>query len=258
VNQDRSDLSASHTNDHLLALVGELEAALPDLKRERLSSATANDIYEVADDWRSAANFILNRDTRVDFQARAFSESHLLNTLKAVLEAKPIEAQRAYSNILRLGEEIVQALQTTTSPKDGHLGVLRILRERFLFLEEEFGFVITNEKPVGLRWSSGQVFLELEFAHTIHMTCAFGSENEPNNLFWLDDLVYLFGKEPYKFAPPKLTPNTTEELEVWFNHVANVFQMHGRPVLSNETGIFARLAEAQSKRDKEIDEYCRS
>jgi hypothetical protein len=252
VTQDHDDRSEAHAKASIRLQVSELEAMLPNLKKQRQSSPLANDMYEAADDWRSAGNLILNADTRVNYQTRAFSEQCLLSDLRAALRAKPIEDQERYADLLRLGDQIVHALQSTPWPKDGHLGVLKILRQQFGFLIEDYGFSIVSEKPTGLRYSSGHVFLELEYASTSCLSCAFGSEKRPQTWFWIEDLLYLYKDNRYKLIPCKLSLNTAAEVESWFSKVTEIFQQYGHQLLADEPGIFEQLASAQSERDQEI------
>jgi hypothetical protein len=251
--QDPDELAEKCPNPSVHKVVCKLEAMLPDLEAQRQSSALANDMYEAADDWRIAGNFIINADTRVDYQARAFSERCLLAALQASLLTRPTEEQKRYAGLWKLGDEIVMALQSTPSPKDGHLGVLRILRDQFRFIEQDYGFYVTSEKPTGLRYSSGQVFLELEYASTADLSCAFGSERQPEHRFWIENLLYIDQDKRYKSIAGALSLNTTDEVEAWFRFVAGIFQERGRHVLLNEPGIFDRLKAAQSERDREID-----
>ena len=253
MNQDHEDFPEKRPNPPIHAVVRELESMLPDLKAQRQSSGLANDMYEAADDWRIAGNYILNADTRVDYQARAFSERCLVDALQASLLAKSVEEQSRYARLLRLGTEMVQALQATPSPKDGHLRVLRILREQFGFLEQDYGFYVTNEKPTGLRYSSGQVFLELEYASTSNLSCEFGSESQSEMCFWIEDLLYINKDKRYKSIPGALSLNTADEVEAWFRFVADIFREHGKQVLLNQPGVFDRLVAGQSERDREIE-----
>ena len=253
MSQDREEFTEEHPNPSVHANVRELETMLSDLKAQRQSTALANDMYEAAEDWRIAGNYILNGDIRVDYQAHAFSERCLVNALQASLLTKAAEEQTRYARLLRLGAEMVQALQATPSPKDGHLGVLRILREQFRFLEQDYGFYVTKEKPTGLRYSSGQVFLELEYASTSYLSCAFGSESRLQRCFWIEDLLYINQDKRYKSIPCALSLNTADEVEPWFRFVAEIFQEHGKQVLLNELGVFDRLAAAQCERDREIE-----
>ena len=202
---------------------------LPNLKAQRQSSGLANDMYEAADDWRIAGNYILNDDTRVDYEARAFSERCLVDALQASLLAKSAEGQTRYARLLRLGAEMVQALQATQSPKDGHLGVLRILREQFRFLEQDYGFYVTKEKLTGLHYSSGQVFLELEYASASSLSCDFGSESQSQECFWIEDLaLHESGTSDTSPYPAHSLLNTADEVEAWFRFVAEIFRRTGR------------------------------
>ena len=256
MNQDHEDVPKENPNPSVYAIVRELETMLPDLKAQRHSSGLANDMYEAAEDWRNAGNYIINANTRVDYQARAFSERCLVDALQASLLVKPTEEQARYARLLRLGAEIVQALQATPSPRDGHLGVLRILREQFGFIEQDCGFYVTKERPTGLRYSSGQVFLELEYASASSLSCEFGSESQSQECFWIEDLLYINKDKRYKSIPGALSLNTADEVEAWFRFVAEIFRERGKQVLLNEPGIFERLKAAQSKRDEEFVREC--
>jgi len=233
-------------------LAQRLEELLPELKRTRTSSAIANDMYEAAHDWHGAVRLILTNDTRANFQARAFSERCLLDTLHGFLRNKSVEDQQRYARLLELGKEVIESLEAVPRIQDGHLGVLRILRQHFNFLIEDYGFTIVSEKPTGLCFSSGQVFLELECASTSSQSCAFGPEDMPRKRFWIEDLLHFQGDKIYKSIPYTLSLQTERDVDSWFQYLAGLLKQYGREVLLNEPGVFDKLANVQAVRDEEI------
>jgi hypothetical protein len=66
---------------------------------------------------------------------------------------------------------------STPLPRNGHLGVLKAIREELGFWQSTFHFSITDEQPTGIR-SSGSVFLDLEYAAVAMQCCSFSAEVE--------------------------------------------------------------------------------
>src|SRR5271155_5128785 len=58
----------------LRRVLSDLEDRLSNLRAERNTTPFANDIFEAADDWKSAAKAVLERNTKWNYQARASSE----------------------------------------------------------------------------------------------------------------------------------------------------------------------------------------
>src|SRR5947209_3824177 len=123
-------------------LAGELRSSLPELERQRSSSAFANDVFEAVDDLLHLAGYVLEGNTRVNYPARVHQEQQLWKTLTDLLRNRPAEDQQRYARIFGEAEEILRFAATIQLPKDGHLGILRIIREQFGFLEMDYGFRI--------------------------------------------------------------------------------------------------------------------
>jgi hypothetical protein len=228
-----------------------LESYLPELQHERSSSGFANDIFEAVDDLRHLGHLILNGDTRVNYPARVQQERELWKLLNDLLPKRSPEDQKRYAPMFEAAEEILQFAESIQLPKDGHLGILRIIREQFGFLQADYRFAIVKEQPIGIRFSSEAVYLELNWAKHHNSSCSFGPESNPTRAFWLDDLLFMYGDPRYRTLPEELALNTESEVESWFKFVADLLKQYGRDVLSNQPGIFDKLAKAQAERDRE-------
>src|SRR5215467_13012177 len=125
----------------------ELESQLPRLQQERDLSALANDISEATVYWCHLGRWVLEGNTKVNFPERVKGEKHLLAKLRAVLKGKTLTEQHRYSPPLEAGAKILKHVETVQPPKDGHLGCLRIVRERFRFLQHEYGFEVVSQEP---------------------------------------------------------------------------------------------------------------
>ena len=153
--------------------------------------------------------------------------------------------------MLEVSWELLNHVETVQPPKDGHLGVLRVLRQYFGFLRTEYGFAVADEQPTGVRFSSGAVYLRLEYSNYSRLSCAFGSAARKEAHFWIDDLLFLYRDSRYRTLPQSLKLDTTEDIERWFRFVAEVFRQYGHDLLSDQPGIFDRLEGAQAERDAE-------
>lgn len=235
----------------LQKLVEKLELDLPHLERERSSNGFANDVFEATGDLRALARRVLDHDTRVNYPVRAREEIELWKKLTDILQRRSSEEQERYAAIFETAQQILQDVQTVEPPKDGHLSILRIIRDQFGFVQTDYGFAIVNEEPAGIRFSSGKIYLELKWAKKHDSSCSFGRESQTRESFWIDDLLFMHGDQRYRTLPQDLALNTEGDVGKWFKFLADVFKQYGRDVLTNQPGIFEKLAKAQAQRDQE-------
>lgn len=235
----------------ILENIDRLKSYLDKLGPRRSSDPLANDIYEEADDLRSFAQLILRGDTRVNYPARVLQERECIRRLEEFWSSRAPEELRRYAPVFEVAREILEAADAIQLPKDGHLGVLRIIRENFTFLETDYGFSVTSKTPTEARLSSGAVYLELGWGTTPDLSCSFGLESEPHKHFWIDDLLYLYGDQRYRTLPRDLHLDSENEVKNWIEFLAGVWRKYGHDVLANHPGTFDRLAQAQKRRDEE-------
>jgi hypothetical protein len=238
-------------SEFLQYAVNELGSQLPELERRRSSDTFANDLYEAAEYWRELGLWVLENNTKVNYPERVRGELKLLAKLWQILQNKPAEEQRLYAPVLETAQEILRRVERVQPPKDGHLSVLRIIREHFHFLQTDYGFSIVDKQPTGVRLSSGAIYLKLQHAKDPTLSCSFGPETDPQQCFWINDLLFMNRDPRYRTLPEELHLETEANTENWFAFLAAVFKQYGHPVLSNEPGIFIRLAQAQAERDAE-------
>lgn len=237
--------------DALREDVEVLARHVADLEPQRHSDPFANDVYEAAWYWRDLGNWVLEKNTRTNFPARAREEFALLEQLKEKLVEKSAEEQKEYCPVFETAERILKVVENVEPPRDGHLGILRIIREKFGFLQTDYGFALLKEEPIGVRFSSGEVYLELKWAKKHNSSCSFGPESNLKKSYGIDDLLFMFGDKRYRTLPEDLALNTESDIENWFKFLADVFKQYGHDVLSNRAGIFEKLTKAQAQRDRE-------
>ena len=167
------------------------------------------------------------------------------------MDSRSQEDQHFYGPLFAKAAQLLQLLERTETPAEGHLGFVRIVRENFSFLQKEYSFAITREEPTSLRLSSGTVFVRLEYTQKSYRSCQFGLEAETGHFLCIRDILFLYHDDRYRSVPEDLLLNTSNDVEVWFRFVASVFRQYGLELLSNQPGLFDRLRAAQSKRDAE-------
>jgi len=237
--------------DSLRNDVGTIGRHIVDLEKQRFSDPFANDVYEAAWYCRNLGKWVLENNTKVNFPARGREELAFMEDLRKVLLKKTPEEQARYAPVFEIAEKILRVVKTAQPPKDGHLGILRVVREQFSFLQANYGFAIVKEEPLGIRFSSGAVYLELEHAKDPALSCSFGPESNPKECFWIDDLLFMHGDDRYRTLPQELALDTEGDVEKWFKFLAGVFKQYGHEVLTNRPGIFDQLTKAQAQRDQE-------
>ncbi len=237
--------------------VDSLNAHLPGLESRRTSNGFANDVYEAAWYWRELGNWVLGNNTRVDYPARALEELGLLARLREALPERPPEERRFYESLFAVAEQALLLIRKVNPPSDGHLGVLRIIRTLFGFLETDYGYGISDTHPTGIRYSSGAVYLALEFSHRADLSCTFGLERETNQSFSIETLLFLCGDESFRHVSSWQVLDTTRALESWSEFVAGVWRRYGHDVLTNQPGVFERLSRARTMLDEEYDREVR-
>jgi len=234
--------------ESLTSDLDSLDALLPQLEKRRSFSPLANDIFEACDYWSKLGHRALESDTRVNYAARAAGEMPLLEKLQSMLNQQGED--QSLREALGKGRAILSELQSVSPPKEGHLGTLRVIRREFAFLSDD-GFHIVREEPTGIFFSSGAVYLSLEWATTPYLSCEFGPEGTPKRAFGVDDLLYMVHDNRYRTISRELNLDTEAKVQEWFGFLAGVFKRYGRDVLTNRPGIFEELEQAQSQRDRE-------
>lgn len=238
------------TKTALPLLLNQIERFLSELERSRISDSFANDVFEAASYWVDLGRWVLEGNTAVNFPARAANEAMLLNTLVNLLKNSPQDEQVRYAPLFEAAEKLLAIVSSTAPLEEGHLGFLKTVGELFQFVEDSYGFKVTNREPTLLRYSSGVVYLELECSKNTSISCSFGPESQEPEVFWIDDLLYMYGDVRYRTVPQTITLSR-KDLEDWFGFVADVLRRYGQGVLSNEPGISERLQKAQADRDAE-------
>jgi hypothetical protein len=237
-------------NAQLPALVAELDALLPGFATRRNQDGLANDCYEAAWYWRDLGRWVLENNTRVNYPERARGEFMLLAQLRELLAKRSPQDQDDFRRVIDAGEEVLNIVATVQPPKDGHLGFLRIVREQFDFLRLS-GFKTVSEEPTEIRFSSGDIYLELSHSVNPWLSCSFGPDAPSPPSYWIHDLLYLNGDERYRTLPERLELNSESATADWFAFLAECFRKYGRSILSNEEGAVKQIAAAQAKRDGE-------
>jgi len=232
--------------------VKKLSDFLARIEPRRYSSPFVNDIYEAAWYWRDLGQWVLEKNTKVNYPARASEEQLLLNRLKDMSGGQPHEEKQDYDSIFEIGNEILGAVAATLPSKDGHMGILRIIRTNFAFLETECGFVVVDQQPLGMKYSSGSVWIDLEYAERTNQCCTFGPEPRDGGIFWPEDLLFMCGDPRYREVQKERVLENTSDLETWFKVLAGIWRTSGRDVLASRPGIFDQLADAQKQRAAEL------
>lgn len=226
-----------------------LEARLPELRDCRHMGPLQNDIYEEVADCCHLGRRAIENDTRVNYPARSQSEFKCLKELREFWIAKDQKSLERYQPLLETAHEMIQQTAEIPLDPDGHLGVLKTIREHFGWLLEQIGFTIADEQPTGVCLTCGRVFLELAWA--TKSSLSFSLTRNKVNHFWLEDLLFQHGDDRYRTVPTSLDLKTKEDVESWFSFVSGVLRKYGQDLLTDQAEAWSRLAEAQSKRDGE-------
>lgn len=235
----------------LQELVSQLEQFLPALREGRHADPFSNDVFEAVDDLLELGHRILAADTRTNYPFRVRQEQELWNQLTVMLQRRPPDEVSRYQPIFDDAEQLLLIAQDIKNPKEGHLNFLTIAREKFGFLQTDYGFAIASEEPIRIRFSSDEVYVQVEWAKNYSSSCSFGCESNPNRSFRIDDLLYLYGDSRYKSLPETLVLDSQNAIAQWVEFLASVFRQYGHELLSGRLGICDEFAEAQEARDKE-------
>jgi hypothetical protein len=227
----------------LQELLAELESQLPRLARTGSSDCFAKDVHEAVEYWCHLGHYVLENDTRVNFPVRAEGQLLWLTELKERLLGAPKE-QELYGPLFAASSELLTLVQAVVPPKNGHLGVLKIVRNAFRFLQTDYTFTITAEEPTGLRFSSGAAYVRLEYAKKAYLSCQFGPEPEAEHFFGIKDLLFLYGDIRYRSIPDDLTLDTERKIEEWFQFLADIFRKIRKGYLGKQAWNFRATTES--------------
>lgn len=226
-----------------------LESQLPELNERRYAGCFENDVYEAVDYWCDLGRRAIDSDTRVNYRARVRGEKDLLTKLREILSHRGEQHAGQYQRLLNTAQALLQQLEQVPLPRDGHLGVLRVIHEQFRWLFDQYEFTVRDEEPTGVCLASGRVSVELKWATVSSGSFALTNDNAQH--FWLEDLLYLHRDSRYSSVPYSLSLRTEEDVESWFRFVSSVLQQYGRELLTDQAGSWERLSQAQSQRDAE-------
>lgn len=229
-------------------LTAQLAGHAGKLKPLRGSSPLANDMFEAADDWTNLGNLLAEHSDQTDFASRARQEQELLERLRLALLRASSEDQVRYGPILEAGAQLIEIAGRQVANPDGALGFLRVIRARFGFLAEH-GFVLGLAQPSAARFSSGGVFVRLELCDDPAATCIFGLEAVPEQSFGLDDLLFLHGDPAWQRLAERRPLRNEAEVDGWFAYAARLLEESGADILAGTPASFARLKDAQDRRD---------
>lgn len=226
-----------------------LEASLSELKAERSLGPLQNDLYEAIDDLCHFGRRAAAGDTRINYPVRAGSDLALFQKLRDIVSARTGINRERYLPLLDRSEKVLLQLAQIPIPKDGHLGVLRVLRCNFDFLFDRYGFKVVDEQPTQMRLAAGTVAIELGCATQSSLSFSLCRAERGN--FWIEDLLYLYGDQRYRSVPQAIQLKTESDVDEWFRFIASVLRRYGDELLRDKPGAFDRLTEAQIKRDAE-------
>jgi hypothetical protein len=173
----------------------------------------------------------------------------LFQKLRDIVSARPEKDHVRYLPLLDRAEELVRQISQIPIPADGHLGVLKVIRDRFGFLIDQYEFAVTDEEPTTMRLTRGAVVVELGCA--TQSSLSFSMSRDDLGHFWIEDLLYLNGDRRYESVPQAIHLNTEADVDDWFQFISDVLRQYGDELLRDNPGAFDRLAHAQSQRDAE-------
>ena len=229
--------------------IAALESAASELSAARNEGPLQNDVYEAIDDLCHFGHHALDCDTRVNYPVRAQRELELIQKLRETVSTGTDEECERYLPLLKPAEETLGEIARIPVPTEGHLGVLRIIKRRFAFLFDRYGFATEDEQPTGVRLVSGALVVELGWA--TQSSLSFCISRRGRGDFWVDDLLYLHGDSRYRSVPQTIHLKSESDVDQWFQFISGVLLQYGDELFRDSAGAFDRLAKAQSQRDTE-------
>lgn len=226
-----------------------VESSVPNLKADRNIGPLQNDIYEAIDDLCHLGRRVIAKDTRVDYPRRAQSDLALLQKLRDIVSIRAEDDRKQYLPLLNRAENLARQIAQIPIPVDGHLGVHKVIRTRFDFLFDHYGFSVADEEPISFRLTCGAVVVELGWATQSSLSFSMRRDNLGD--FWVEDLLYLHGDQRYKSVPQAIHLNSEAVVDEWFQFISAALRRYGDDLLRDIPGAFDRLAHAQSQRDAE-------
>lgn len=236
--------------DDLFKLVTVLRGHHARLAPRERTDGYAHDVLEAIEYWCSLAERALAKDERLNYPQLADCEALWVNKLEAALKGRTPQDVEEYQAVFQTASEVFELLRQIPTAPNGYLGVLKVIREHFGFLQTEYKFRVVDEQPTGIRFSSETVYVHLQHAKTSSLSCSFGCIREGSS-FWVEDLLYQHGDARYRTIPYEVKLETEDDVVRWFGFIAEVLRSYGRELLLGDRSAFFRLAEAQRKRDAE-------
>ena len=226
----------------------------------RNESGLANDMFEAAADWQNFGEEILDSppESGWDVSERMQQEVELFDDLRAYY-GKALDENADYAKVMAVGARLIAIAKQLKPHPDGPLGVFRIGREIFAFLQSEFGLVPGQTTRTKLDYSSDGVCVKIHYPTQYDSACRIIDLANPTlheNPFSLEDLLFMDGRSVSLKLPPGQAIKTEDDVRAWFTTVADVLRRHGTGVLAGQPEAFARLAAAAKERERLYVEEC--
>jgi len=236
--------------EDLREMVAELRRLHAQLSPFGRADGLANDMVEAIEYWCFLAQSAVDLDKRLNYPRLAQNESLWMTELEAARARKQSPQDKEYREVLQIGARLFELLKAVPLPPNGYLGVLRIIREHFGFLERDYGFKVVDEQPIKIVFHSDSVFVHAGYAKTASSSFSLGLIRDQHS-FWIEDLLYLHGDERYRTIPYYIELKTEDDVETWFGFIAEILRTYGDKLLRGDNDAFLQLAAAQQKRDEE-------
>ena len=214
----------------------------------RTASGMLNDMFEAAEQWADLGDLLLKNSPLTDFPGRIQQEIELIEELRSLYKSTS-EENGEILEILEIGSRLISIGTQRKLDPDGYLRSCRIIRERFSFLEYDFGFHLKTCVISTAEYAADHLSIELNLPGRYGSECWIKAVGEEQERLEIDDLLFRDGRIENLALPLGLEITTEAQVDAWFTKIAAILYEHGSDLLGNKPGAVERLKAASIERD---------
>lgn len=204
-------------------------------------------------------NEAVEEDTRIDWPRVVPEYLADLEAIEKNVDALPIseEQKEKYQGYVSECRAVLEKMCSLPVPSEGHLGFRKQVLSSFRFLEDAYGFRVTEATPIKVRYESPDLFVELEYSPECP-ELAFGlgeltDVESSSHLFSLDDFLYWAGLGSF-FNYSRFDLQSRDGVAAFVMWAAQLIKDHAGPVLQNEPSAFRMMVAKQREREQGLAE----
>jgi hypothetical protein len=171
-----------------------------------------------------------------------------------------VERKRSYKDYVSQCRLVWEKIALLPVPPEGHLGFRKGVVSSFRFLEDTYGFRLTQCTPIKVRYESPELFLELNHSpQAPELSLELGDlrHEAEQHSFSLDDILHWAGLG-LRFDYARFDLERRDDVASFLEAVAQLLRDCANSLLRNDRSSFDTLLLKQGERERLIEDEAES